>query len=210
MTNITRHDSQSNAEQSRDTVASRDLSTLWNIAQVVRLLFLLVAFLTLLPGLLFGSLFLLVAPLRILMGDGTWLMVLPVAYGLFQITSLLAWLQPTGRLGQIAFGSWSAATILSSVFLIADLQREINAYDGDCGNPLFGVLLLQIVAGGTILGMSLLLIDYLCPRRPASRLRQAPDAADPHGVVPEDYCSVCRREVQVDSDHRCLSCRWPI
>lgn len=115
-----------------------------------------IALIPLFPGLLFGGLFLFFTPLNILEGRGSWLAAYPITNALVQITSLVAWLRPSRRLVSVPFTVWSALTVLCSVVLIAELQRQINVFDGDCGNALLGPMFMQVSACGTILGMLVL------------------------------------------------------
>ena len=132
------------------------LPSAWSFVRGVRLF---VTALILAPGTLFGVLFVVFTPVSILEGRGTWLAVYPVTYAFLQAGSFFAWLfaSPTQGLRRLAI--WTVATVAGSVVLIAELQRQINEFDGECGNVLLGPMFMQIAACGTILGAVLLSFD---------------------------------------------------
>ncbi|MCY2985568.1 MAG: hypothetical protein NTY15_18235 [Planctomycetota bacterium] len=119
-------------------------------------LWLSVAIVSLLPGLFFGGLILAFTPINMLEGHASWFVVYPIAYVLLQMSALAARLRSSRRFANITFNVWSVGAIVSSVALIAELQRQIVEFQGECGNVLLGAILIQFASCGTILGMILL------------------------------------------------------
>lgn len=120
---------------------------------------LLITALLLAPGVLFGALFLVLWPFNILAGRNIWLTAVAVIYALLQAGSIIAWFRASPTHGWPRLLHWSAVTIVGAVVLISELQRQILEFDGECGNILFGPILMQIAACGTIVGMFLLTFD---------------------------------------------------
>lgn len=122
-------------------------------------MFLVVSALVLAPGVLFGSLFLVFTPINILEGRITLLAIYAVGYALLQLTSLSAWFRSSRTHGGLTFVAWSTANIICAVALIVELQRQISAFDGECGQVLLGPIYMQMAACGTVLGLLLLSFD---------------------------------------------------
>lgn len=59
----------------------------------------------------------------------------------------------------LTFVAWSTANIICAVALIVELQRQISAFDGECGQVLLGPIFMQMAACGTVLGLLLLSFD---------------------------------------------------
>jgi len=215
LTNTNPYASPSGVERSEEIDLRGGTSANRTMRSGTRLAAFSVALIPLSPGLLFGGLIVFFTPVNIIEGRGTWFALCPVAYGLLQLASLCAWLRPTCKFGRITFDAWSAATILCSVVVIAEMQRQIMSFDGNCGNVLLGPIFMQISACGTIVGMSVLLFAYRSASKRASGskvsyAREPVHGREPDGGLTLDYCSICRCEVEVDNDYRCPNCRWPV
>jgi hypothetical protein len=123
---------------------------------------LFVAMVPLLPGLFFGVLSMVLTPVMLLQGRGTWFIAYPLTYTLLQVSALAARWRTSRHFGRVSFNAWSLCAILSSMAMIAELQRQIAAFHGPCGNALLGPILIQFACCGTMLGIALLVfIDWL-------------------------------------------------
>ena len=118
------------------------------------------AIVLLFPGLILACLFLVLIPTAILLsGRVSWAAAFPLANSLAQVFSLVARFRSSRSFANLTFSFWAVGSILISVGLIADLQISISSFDGECGNALFGPMLMQLFSCGTIAGMIVLTFD---------------------------------------------------
>ena len=126
------------------------------------------------------------------------------------LVGLLLWIAQRRKfVGGLVIGAVAFAVTSGALFWPRVLREPYAP------NPGPFLVFLGAITGGCLGAMSALMgkaLHALFPRsRSQSSDESAGESAESRGIDgTKAYCSYCRKEVAIESDYRCLECRWPV
>ena len=126
------------------------------------------------------------------------------------LVGLLLWIAQRRKfVGGLVIGAVAFAVTSGALFWPRVLREPYAP------NPGPFLVVLGALTGGCLGATSALLGKALHKLSPGNRSRTSEKqvgASAESGIIDETqaYCSYCRKKVAIDSDYRCLECRWPI